>query len=95
MMEFTNQPDFGSTWLSSNVGMGPKDARALAVTNSSTLIAGTNYVGVYRSTDLGLNWNKSMNGFPAGSSILSFLISGSSVYAGTRDGMYVAENNGR
>ncbi len=86
--------DFGSTWFSSNVGMGPKDARVLAVTNSSTLIAGTNYVGIYRSTDLGLNWYKSMSGFPAGSSILSFLISGSSVYAGTRDGIYLTDNNG-
>jgi hypothetical protein len=84
----------GSTWFSANVGMGPKDVRAVTNTNSSTLIAGSHYVGMYRSTNLGLSWNKSLAGFPAGTSILSLLESGSSIYAGTRDGVYRTVNNG-
>ncbi len=64
--------DNGSNWIPANVGMGPKDARALTVTNSSTLIAGTHYVGIYRSTDLGASWNKSVTGFPAGSVFLVY-----------------------
>ncbi len=86
--------DNGTTWFSANAGMGPKDARALTITNSSTVIAGTHYVGMYRSTDLGLSWNKSMAGFPAGISILSLLESESSIYAGTRDGIYRTDDNG-
>ena len=86
--------DFGNTWSSSNQGMGPKDVRAITITDASSLIAGTHYVGMYRSTDLGLSWNKSMTGFPAGISILSILESESSIYAGTRDGVYRTDNNG-
>ena len=86
--------DFGFNWTAANEGMGPKDVRALTTTNSSTLISGTHYVGMYRSTDLGLSWNKSMSGFPAGISILSLLESESSIYAGTRDGVYRTDNNG-
>ena len=86
--------DFGSNWIPANGGMGPKDVRALTVTNTSTVIAGTHYVGMYRSTDLGLSWNKSMTGFPAGISILSLLESESSIYAGTRDGVYRTDDNG-
>lgn len=86
--------DFGSNWIPANEGMGPKDVRALTRTNSSTLIAGTHYVGMYRSTDQGAFWNKSMNGFPAGISILSLLESESSIYAGTRDGVYRTDDNG-
>jgi photosystem II stability/assembly factor-like uncharacterized protein len=86
--------DFGSNWIPSNEGMGPKDVRALTITNSSTLIAGTHYVGMYRSTDQGAFWNKSMNGFPAGISILSLLESESSIYAGTRDGVFRTDDNG-
>lgn len=86
--------DFGTNWIPSNDGMGPKDVRAITLTNSSTLIAGSHYVGMYRSTDLGLLWNKSNTGFPAGCSILSLLESDSSIYAGTRDGVYRTDNNG-
>jgi photosystem II stability/assembly factor-like uncharacterized protein len=86
--------DDGFTWTPANRGMGPKDARAIAVSNSSTLIAGTHYVGMYRSTDLGLSWNKSVTGFPAGSSILSLIVNDISVFAGTRDGVYRTDDNG-
>jgi len=71
--------DGGFNWSSANIGMGPKDVRAITATNSSTLIAG---------------WNKSVSGFLAGSNILSLLASESGVYAGTRDGIYRTENNG-
>jgi len=86
--------DFGSNWVPANGGMGPKDVRALTVTNISTLIAGTHYVAMYRSTDLGQSWNKSVTGFPAGASILSLLESDSSIYAGTRDGVFRTDANG-
>jgi photosystem II stability/assembly factor-like uncharacterized protein len=86
--------DNGLNWEKSNEGMGPKDVRALAVTQSSYLIAGTHYAGVYMSTDNASNWNKSMNGFPAGSSILSLINSDLGVLAGTRDGIYKTTDSG-
>ncbi len=86
--------DFGLSWTQSNQGMGPKDVRALVVTETSSLIAGTHYVAMYRSTDLGVSWNKVLTGFPAGISILSLLKSDSSIYAGTRDGVYKTDDNG-
>jgi photosystem II stability/assembly factor-like uncharacterized protein len=86
--------DNGLNWFAANIGMGPKDARAITVTNSSTLIAGTHYVGVYRSTDLGLSWNKSVTGFPAGSNILTLFVNEQRVFAGTRDGIYRSDDDG-
>ncbi len=58
------------------------------------LIAGSNYSGLYRSTDSGEMWNKSMEGFPAGASILTFYTIDTILYAGTRDGIYRTSNNG-
>jgi photosystem II stability/assembly factor-like uncharacterized protein len=49
---------------------------------------------MYRSTDLALSWNKSLAGFPAGSSLLTLLRSGSSLFAGTRDGVYRTDDDG-
>jgi photosystem II stability/assembly factor-like uncharacterized protein len=86
--------NYGLTWESVNEGMGPKDVRALVVTQSSYLIAGSHYAGVYRSTDNGESWNKSVSGFPAGSSILSMFNADRGVLAGTRDGIYKTTNNG-
>jgi photosystem II stability/assembly factor-like uncharacterized protein len=86
--------DFGSNWTPANGGMGSKDVRALTVTNTTTLIAGTHYVAMYRSTDLGQSWTKSVTGFPAGASILCLLESDSSIYAGTRDGVFRTDDNG-
>ena len=86
--------DFGNTWFAANEGMGPKDVRAVTITDASSLVAGSHYVGMYRSTDYGVSWNKSQTGFPAGTSILSLLESESSIYAGTRDGVYRTDDNG-
>ncbi len=86
--------NFGLSWIPANGGMGPKDVRALTLTDASSLIAGTHYVAMYRSTDFGASWNKSQNGFPAGISILSLLESESSIYAGTRDGVFRTDDNG-
>jgi len=86
--------DNGLNWEPVNEGMGPKDVRTLAVTQSSNLVAGTHYAGVYRSTDQAESWNKSMEGFPAGSSILTLVNAQSGVYAGTRDGIYNSTDNG-
>jgi len=86
--------DFGLNWIPSNEGMGPKNIRALTLTDQSNLLAGTHYVGMYRSTDFGMSWNKSQAGFPAGSSILSLLETNSSIFAGTRDGVYRTDDDG-
>lgn len=86
--------DGGSTWSAANMGMGPKDVRALAATGTSALIAGSHYVGVYRSEDAAASWRKSMTGFPAGSTIDAMLATGTAVYAGTRDGVYRSKTNG-
>ena len=86
--------DNGAFWESANEGMGPKDVRALTVTQSSYLVAGSYYAGVYKSTDIGLNWNKSVTGFPAGAAILSMFNSDRGILAGTRDGLYSTDDNG-
>ena len=86
--------DFGNTWFAANQGLGPKDVRAITVTDALSLIAGSHYVGMYRSTDLGVSWNKSQTGFPAGASILCLLESQSSIYAGTRDGVFRTDDDG-
>jgi photosystem II stability/assembly factor-like uncharacterized protein len=86
--------NFGLNWIPTNNGMGPKDVRALTLTDASSLIAGTHYVAMYRSTDFGASWNKSVAGFPAGCSILSLRESESSIYAGTRDGVFRTDDNG-
>jgi photosystem II stability/assembly factor-like uncharacterized protein len=87
--------DNGSTWSPANIGMGPKDVRALVAIDSSTLVAGTHYVGVFRSINGGENWNKSMAGFLKGSTIATMISSGAIIFAGTRnDGMYRTIDNG-
>jgi photosystem II stability/assembly factor-like uncharacterized protein len=86
--------DNGSTWTSSNTGMGPKDVRALIVTGSSSLMAGAYYAGVIRSTNTGASWNRSVSGFPSGSSVTGLYSSGSTVLAGTHDGVFRSLNNG-
>ncbi len=86
--------DDGLTWTPSNNGMGPKDVRALTTTSSLTLIAGSHYSGLYRSVDAALSWNKSMSGFFPGASLLTFYSTGTTLFAGTRDGIYRTQNNG-
>jgi photosystem II stability/assembly factor-like uncharacterized protein len=86
--------DMGRTWAPAKEGMGPKDVRALTVTNFSSLIAGAHYAGVFRSTNFGANWSRSMSGFPAGSTISGLFASGSTVLAGTYDGVFRSKDNG-
>jgi photosystem II stability/assembly factor-like uncharacterized protein len=86
--------DNGSTWTSVNIGMGPKDVRALAVAGSSSLIAGAHYAGMFRSTNEGSNWVRSMSGFPAGSSVSGLYALGAAILAGTYDGLFRSTDNG-
>ena len=85
--------DLGTSWSIANSGMGPKDVRAVTA-NSSSLFAGSHYVGVYKSTNMGTEWNKSMEGFPAGSSITSMLFAQGYVFVGTRDGVFRTSDSG-
>jgi len=86
--------DNGSTWAPANNGMGPKDIRALTPGSSLTIMAGSHYSGIYRSSDSGSSWNKSLEGIPPGSSVLSMFNSRYGLIVGTRDGMYETTDNG-
>jgi photosystem II stability/assembly factor-like uncharacterized protein len=86
--------DIGLTWTPVNTGIGPKNISASTVTQSSTLIAGAHYAGVFRSTNSGSSWNRSMSGFPAGSTISGLFASKAIILAGTYDGVFRSNDNG-
>lgn len=83
----------GINWSPVIEGMGPKDIRAVTSTGS-TLIAGAHYSGMYRSTNNAASWNKANNGFLAASTIDEIFSDGEFVYAGTRDGLYITDDQG-
>jgi photosystem II stability/assembly factor-like uncharacterized protein len=60
---------------------------------NSTIYAGLG-AGVYKSTDLGLNWNLSSNGIVDFNVIPTFAISGNNVLAGTDNGLYISSDSG-
>jgi len=60
---------------------------------NSTIYAGLG-AGVYKSTDMGLNWNLSSNGISEYNVIPAFAISGNNVLAGTDNGLYVSSDSG-
>ena len=99
--------DSGGNWAAMNTGLpttgfpSPNDFReviALVIdpSNTSTLYAGTNGSGVFKSTDGGLNWNAVNTGFQ-GLTIFSLVINPQNpaiLYAGTNSGAFKTVNNG-
>ena len=59
--------------------------------NSNYLFAGTQYSGIYRSTNNGLNWTQtSLNNV----SVYGLVFSGNTTYAGVLGGVYISNDNG-
>ncbi len=88
--------DSGANWAAANTGLSGQLIFALAV-NGANLFAST-YSGVFRSTDNGANWTPVNNGLSNGLGdriILSLLVSGTTLYAGTEgNGVYRTTDNG-
>ncbi|MCX6304682.1 MAG: T9SS type A sorting domain-containing protein [Bacteroidetes bacterium] len=68
-------------WVQSN-GIDGGDYRCLAKFGTE-IYAGSQYGGVYRSTNNGDSWIPKFNGLPGGASVTQMLVNGSSIFAGT------------
>lgn len=89
-------PDKWSGLIGLNAASGASWVREYAVSLPSTLYAATEGGGVYRSTNLGLNWTKmsGLDEIPGARNVRTVFTSGSSVYAGTTAGLFKSTNGG-
>ncbi|MBK9404682.1 MAG: hypothetical protein IPN57_09140 [Ignavibacteria bacterium] len=80
-----------SQWTQSSSGINGGNVKCMAAGGSS-VYAGTNLYGVYKSTDNGVTWfQTSLNN----RTVYSLVVSGSNIYAGTSlYGLYISSNNG-
>ncbi|MCI0388177.1 MAG: Ig-like domain-containing protein [Acidobacteria bacterium] len=63
--------------------------------SGATIFAGTQYSGLYRSTDSGQSWAPANTGLDAPLRIItSLVVSGSTIFAGTVNNVYRSTNNG-
>ena len=92
--------DKGVTSKSVNVGLpagnggtGSAWVSCLAV-KETNLLAGLYYKGIYRSKDNGATWAPLTNGFPMDNNVISLLVNGSAIIAGTNTGIYISYDNG-
>ncbi|MDD5673538.1 MAG: PQQ-binding-like beta-propeller repeat protein, partial [Chitinivibrionales bacterium] len=88
--------DYDSTqWTQLSTPFDWDVTNAFAVTGSSgtNLFAGTQYAGVYRSTDAGANWAQVNSGL-ANAPVLSLAASGNNLFAGMQNGIFLSTNNG-
>ncbi len=74
-------------------GPGAGDIHALAV-SGSTVFAGLNGGGIFRSTDNGENWVAADSGMSAKEVINALAIIDSTILAGTNTGLFISTNNG-
>ena len=92
----TAPPPWSDAWVRTS-GPGGGTVRALAVSGTS-IFAGTDISGLYRSTNNGASWTAVNNGMnPPGSLryVSAVAVSGTTVYAGiVNEGMYRSTNNG-
>lgn len=81
----------GTNWISRNSGIGNNSQIWSFVSSGTKIYAGTYYNGVYMTGNSGLNWTKigldSMW-------VLSLVISGPNLIAGTETGVYYTSNDG-
>lgn len=65
------------------------------VVSGTNIFAGTDYHGIYLSTNNGTSWNAVNNGLEEGTSINTLVISGSNIFAGAASrGVFLSTNNG-
>jgi photosystem II stability/assembly factor-like uncharacterized protein len=83
----------GANWAPSNNGLTDPAVAALWLdqANPNILIAGTLNVGMFRSTDAGASWQAISPGFGPTTALLQI---GSSLYAGTRQGIAISQDEG-
>ena len=63
--------------------------------NGNNIFAGTEYNGVFLSTDNGMNWTAVNNGLPITTGFTAIAIKDSNIYVGTYEaGIYLSTNNG-
>jgi photosystem II stability/assembly factor-like uncharacterized protein len=60
----------------------------------SDLFAATNYEGVMKSTDSGMDWTQVNNGLPSKLNYYCLRTNGSTLYTGTDSGIYLTTNSG-
>jgi hypothetical protein len=72
----------GSAQWTQGSGIDGGDYRALMKTGND-IFAGSQYGGVFRSSDNGDNWVPKLAGLPAGVSVTRLMANGSSIFAGT------------
>ncbi|MBX7046213.1 MAG: T9SS type A sorting domain-containing protein [Ignavibacteria bacterium] len=80
-----------SQWVQMSSGISNTETCQALASTGSTMLAGMQGSGVYRSTNNGTTWlPTSLNN----QSIYTFYVSGATVYAGTSNGIYTSVNGG-
>jgi len=82
--------DHGSTWINSNSGI-PNTMVYAIVKCGTTVFAGTHYDGVFISVNNGVNWSATSL---SSIQIRSFAVRGTTVYAGSYNGVYSSDDFG-
>ncbi|MDX2029973.1 MAG: Ig-like domain-containing protein [Blastocatellia bacterium] len=89
--------DQGQNWLPANIGL-PNNSRIFALASTgNTIFAGTLGDGVFRSTNNGQSWvpiNISP-AIPGRILVLSLIVSGSNLFAGTSHGVFASYDDGQ
>jgi hypothetical protein len=75
-----------------NSGLTNTNVTSLAVSGSN-LFAGTQFGGVFLSTNSGTNWTQVNTGLTS-NIVLTFTVTGSNLFAGTYGGVFLSTNNG-
>jgi hypothetical protein len=87
----------GANWILNDSGLVGLNISSLAVSDTD-LFAGTDFNGVFHSTNYGLSWTAINNGLPIGFSGNALAVSGMNLFAGTRSssgqGIYHSTDNG-
>jgi hypothetical protein len=86
--------DNGSNWTSMNAGLSNMSVRGLLVVGN-TIFAATAGAGVFRSVNNGATWSASNSGLSSlGQYVYALTVNGSTIFAGTQDGVYRSADNG-
>lgn len=80
----------GGMWVQS--GLLNEDVRTLYL-NGSTILAGTHGGGVFQSTNNGISWTSRNSGL-GNLNVLSIVVNGVNLFAGTEAGVFLSTNNG-
>ncbi len=82
-----------NSWTSVSSGLTNMDVKTLCV-SGTTLYAGTQGGGIFKSVNDGALWTDDNLGIPLFADVTSFATSGTNVFAGTDNGVFVTSNSG-